>query len=412
MLGEASTRRSSPILISCMALPLYCTAVIRYTSLLATGREYVHRLAPEFFAILTIAVLISLLLLIVKRQKYVILLLAVKFILTSLVGIPLSTEPTILLVLIAIVVLEVQMHLTVPANLVTSCAVAITATLLLREYFVWNEVLPGPTLLEKAQFFCLLALTALAGYLLRTLLDQRTVLRERAGNLEMTVSRLISANREFQHYALLAGKAAEREERMRISRDIHDTVGYTLTNLIVMMESATDFSRIDPEKAEELLDRAREIAIKGLEDTRGSLRLLRSVYEEDPSGLRMIQKVIDTFARVTGIDIVVEYGNLPWTMGQEIDEAVYHIVQESLINAFRHGRATKICILFWLAEKELRISVSDNGRGSKAIKEGIGFQGIQERLCKLGGSFQAGNCEEGFGISVGIPFQGARRATV
>ena len=261
----------------------------------------------------------------------------------------------------------------------------------------------APLPVARIQAVILQCVILLAGAMFRALLDRLTTLQKQATGLELTVSRLITANKGFQDFAQMAGAAGEREERMRISRDIHDTVGYTLTNLIVMMESATDFSRIDIAKAERLLEQARDLAVKGLEDTRSSLRLLRSVDANRPGGLHMVQQLVDTFSGATAIDISVEYGNLPWSLGEEVDAAIYHITQESLINAFRHGKATRIRITFWLSEQGVRISISDNGRGTKGIKEGIGFQGMQERVGKFGGSFRAGNDGEGFTVVAVIP---------
>ncbi len=412
MIKRLTTRHEYLALFAVCVLVLDAIAAIRYLSLLKNGSPLVVRLAPDFFFVFALTVVLSALAPFIRKQKHLVPILVVNAVFILLIGIPLSHEPSIRLILLALAILELEVYVATPTNWLIALAVIGGAVLLQREVFVWSIRLDAPTSWERVESSALLGGAAFAGVIFRTLLDRMTALLEHAASLEMTVSRLIIANREFQDYAQSVGQAAEREERMRVSRDIHDTVGYTLTNLIVMMESVTDFSRVDPDKAECLLEQARELAIKGLEDTRSSLRLLRSVDAEKPGGLRMIQKLIDTFARATGIDIGVEYGNLPWNLGEDLDEAIYHIVQESLINAFRHGRATSIRIMFWLAESGLKMSITDNGRGAKGIKEGIGFQGIQERLDKFGGTFRAGNTEAGFGVAVSIPVAHERMEAV
>lgn len=79
-------------------------------------------------------------------------------------------------------------------------------------------------------------------------------------------------------------------------------------------------------------------------------------------------------------------------------------MQEAFTNAVRHGRATRIDILFWEFPDYLSMTVCDNGIGSKEIVKGIGLAGMEERLVKLNGSLQATSPDEGgFRLTVRIP---------
>jgi signal transduction histidine kinase len=403
MIKRLATKRAYLMLFLLVVIVLNCSMVLQFVSKLRHGAPIAVRLTPDFYIVTLIALAGSAVLPSIKTQRIALPLLSVKALLAVLLGVTLADEPIIRTIMLSIVILELEVYGTEPTNTIIALALIFMGALLPQELYVWNIRLSGPSQMSRIQLVVQQCVTLVAGGMFRALLDRMTTLQEQATGLEITVSRLITANKGFQDYAQVAGKAAEREERMRISRDIHDTVGYTLTNLIVMMESATDFSRIDPGKAERLLEQARDLAVKGLEDTRTSLRLLRSVDANRPGGLRMVQELVDTFSGATAIDISIEYGNMPWSLGEEVDAAIYHVTQESLINAFRHGRATQIRIMFWLSEQSVQISISDNGRGAKAIKEGIGFQGMQERVGKLGGSFKAGNEADGFSVLAVIP---------
>ena len=145
----------------------------------------------------------------------------------------------------------------------------------------------------------------------------------------------------------------------------------------------------------------------GLEETRQSLRRLRSLGTEKHISIDAIQQLVKTFEKVTGVQIVVDYGNLPKNISNEIDSVIYHTVQEGVINAFRHGKATQVKIYFWLDETQVNIYISDNGNGSTAIKDGIGLSGMKERISHLGGQFSAQNFSNGFKISVSIPRRGS-----
>jgi len=79
------------------------------------------------------------------------------------------------------------------------------------------------------------------------------------------------------------------------------------------------------------------------------------------------------------------------------------MVQESLTNALRHGNATEISVHFWVMERSVRISISDNGMGSKEIVPGIGLAGMTERIAQIGGSMKAETTTFGFHVLAEIP---------
>ncbi|MBN1836763.1 MAG: sensor histidine kinase [Spirochaetales bacterium] len=360
-------------------------------------------LPGDFYLVVGMMGALSCLQVLVRSHGATVAMTLTKFLLAVLVGIPLGAHLWLEAVLFSLIVLEVQYYLESPASHAVAGAVIVAATLLQRPYFVRNWEIPRPPATDLMGFVLVMTSVAAVGALVRRVVDRNEVLEESNGYLNAAVGRLMEANRGFQEYALSAKEDAERDERKRISREIHDTAGYTLTNLIVMMESATDFSKTDPEKTELLLEQARRVAESGLEDIRYCLRTLRSLGSEPLHGIKAVHRLIDTFSQITGIKVNIEYGNLPWSLGSEIDDVLYHIVQEGITNAFRHGQAMRIDILLWLTETNLLIRIADNGSGAKSIKEGIGFQGIQEMLSRLGGKFNAGNSEGGFQISASIP---------
>lgn len=392
------------ILFHLVQVTLIVVAAVQYLNLAVTSDStIVSQLTFDYYIVIGLLVASSILLALTRKPNIAVVLIILQFIWVTLIGIPMGNNLTIELALFTLIIFEIQMYLKGPVNIIMNGLVIIGSALFQRPFYAWNTDVPPPASADFYGFVLSLFMLSSLGIAMRSLISQNRRLAEWNINLEHTVERLIKANRDFQDYAISAKVKAESEERKRISREIHDVVGYTLTNLIVMMESATDFSKTDPRQTERLLEQAREVAEHGLEDIRYSLRLLRFVGGERPQGIREIQRMADTFSRTTGINVAIEYGNIPWSFNEEIDHAIYHIVQEGLINAFRHGHATRIKILFWLAENELKILISDNGLGAKSVKEGIGFQGIQERLNRIGGTFRAANTEEGFELSAVIP---------
>jgi signal transduction histidine kinase len=114
--------------------------------------------------------------------------------------------------------------------------------------------------------------------------------------------------------------------------------------------------------------------------------------------------MVNSFSRATGLDVEVNWGNAPWSFGDDLNAAVYRLIQESMTNAFRHGRATKIQIRFWITDEKLLIVVHDNGRGANEVHPGIGLTGMTERLAPLGGRLVAAGGERGFSVRAEIPY--------
>jgi len=360
-------------------------------------------LAGDFYFVIGFMAVLSLVQALGRSQATAVAMTIAKLLLAALIGIPLGVHLWTEVVLFSLVVLEVQYYLEAPASHAVVVIVIAAAAVLQRPFYFRNWEIPPPHPADLVGLAFVLTAVGSVGALVHWTMRRNEGLEERSGYLNAAVGRLMEANRGFQEYALSAREDAEKDERRRISREIHDTAGYTLTNLIVMMESATDFSKTDPDQTELLLEQARRVAESGLEDIRYCLRTLRSLGSERLHGIKAIHRLIDTFSSITGIKVNIEYGNVPWSLGSEVDDVLYHIVQEGITNAFRHGQAMRIDILLWLTERDLRIRVADNGTGAKAVKEGIGFQGIQEMLGRLDGTFHAGNAEEGFQISASIP---------
>jgi signal transduction histidine kinase len=221
--------------------------------------------------------------------------------------------------------------------------------------------------------------------------------------LDAAVGQLSQANLGYQSYAQSAEQRSTLSERQRVTREIHDVVGYTLTNSIMMMEAATDMVRKDPEQVGKLIETARRNAEAGLQDVRRALRALRAQDIEAERGLRAIVKLVHLFELASGVEVQCELGNLPWSLGDDVDEALYHFVQEGLVNAFRHGKASQVRVMFWIQDGELRATIRDNGRGAVDAVDGIGLAGMRERLSALGGTLSAGNAAGGFQVAAAIP---------
>ena len=224
--------------------------------------------------------------------------------------------------------------------------------------------------------------------------------------LDELVMEMTKANIQYQDFATAAAEAATEGERLRITRDIHDVVGYTLTNNIALMEAATDMMRRNPLGIPGLLKAARENAEEGLQQIRGQLYRLREHHEQKPRGLRAIARLCDLFSRATGIRVRASYGNIKWEYGELVDYAIYHLIQEALLNSFRHGKALKVDVTLWETEDAVMVTVSDDGRSTTTLQEGIGLHGMRERIEALSGKVTIETLPGAFTVRASIPIEG------
>lgn len=224
-------------------------------------------------------------------------------------------------------------------------------------------------------------------------------------SLETSVNELSAANMSYNTFIQMAELQAARHERSRITREIHDGVGYALTNLIMLAESAHDLVPTGDIGVAEKFVTIRNQARVALSDTRRALRELREAEQGLLFGQDALSHMMDVFEQATGVQTTREFLAPEGVLRSDrVFPVVYRLVQEALTNSFRHGRATHVRLRIWLAEGTLIVSVNDNGNAPPTIAEGIGLQGMRERLGEVGGELSYHSIK-GFTVIARIPFR-------
>ena len=217
--------------------------------------------------------------------------------------------------------------------------------------------------------------------------------------------KLSDANKAFQQYADSIESKSTTKERKRITRELHDSVGYALTNIAMMMNAGKVLLKNKTGKLEELMDDVKQTAEEALFDTRDILYRLRTIQEASNYGLRGIKHLTKVFETATGVQVALNSANVPLSLGPQIDQCLYRLIQEGLTNALKHGRADKVRIILWWDDSEISAHIWDNGQGAETLTEGIGIKGMRERLEALGGDIHLENVSDGFELSAKIPFR-------
>lgn len=199
---------------------------------------------------------------------------------------------------------------------------------------------------------------------------------------------LAIAHEKLHQYALKIENQATLQERNRIAREIHDTLGHALTAQSIQLENALLFCPPNAEKTRTFLTEAKHLCSKALQEVRQSVATLRS----DPSPGRSLEAAIalavKKFHQTTGITPHYTI-NLSSQLSAEVSTAIHRIIQEALMNVYKHSLATQVAIHLQEKGQEVTLWIEDNGNGfyPEQNATGFGLQGMRERTLALGGEF-------------------------
>lgn len=215
---------------------------------------------------------------------------------------------------------------------------------------------------------------------------------------------LEAANAQLLALGAERERMAETRERNRLAREIHDTLGHTLTGILAGVDATVALLDLSTDAARQQLELVSKTARRGLQDVRRSVGALREDAQKATlrdSLLLLAQETQD----VSGVRIDIEL-DTGLDLRNDEDHTVFRIVQESITNAIRHGHASHIWIAVrWEGTGSLRVFVQDNGQGCKEIKRNFGLRHMRERVELLGGTITYDG-SDGFTVDAWLPIRG------
>jgi signal transduction histidine kinase len=198
---------------------------------------------------------------------------------------------------------------------------------------------------------------------------------------------LKQANAQLRQSAAEIERLAMAQERSRIARDIHDSLGHSLTALNIQLEGALKLAEKNPQQAQTFLTEAKRLGSVALQDVRQSVATLRGDPLQGNSLESAIATLFENFQQTTGIQPCSTL-QLPDGLSPPTCMALYRILQESLTNIVKHAQATTVTVAIIPHGNQLTLTVEDNGRGFQLSRTGTGYglQGMRERAETAGGS--------------------------
>jgi signal transduction histidine kinase len=203
-----------------------------------------------------------------------------------------------------------------------------------------------------------------------------------------------------------AARRRAMEERLRIARELHDSLTHSISVIQIQAGVAVHLARKRGEEVSPALLAIQEAGTDAGRELRATLGVLRS--EEEGSGLCQLDGLVER-ARAAGLPVTVTVTGAERPLPPEVDQAAYRIVQEALTNVSRHAGHARASVQLHYTPQTLSIQVDDDGTGTSTVTStrasgpGLGLVGMRERVSALGGQLQAGPQDGGFRVRAELP---------
>ena len=216
------------------------------------------------------------------------------------------------------------------------------------------------------------------------------------------LSMVAMINKKMQKYVIVTEKFGEKNERKRLARELHDTIGHALAGMAVGVDACITMIDKNPQLAKAQLKIISKAIRKGMKDVRNSLNKMRPDFLQQYRLKEAIEKMKEEISDVTDLKINLNYQIDETGFETKIEDILFRVIQESITNSIRHGLATVVDIDIYKENNLLCLKIKDNGKGCKAINYGFGLKQMVERVSQIRGDINFYS-ENGFTTEIKIP---------
>ena len=393
------------IIVFCISIFLQSISILQY--LLDNNEQYGFNWVPQYIILVCLSILFTILQYVFSssKQKYV--LFFMRFIMLLIIHLSIFVYMGLKQYFLIAFLLDLSYLISFPINLIISIISFIFIYSISFFNMRTNESITQLNLLDHLTVIISTSLFIVIFTFFKIFSDSYNETNKRIMSLNETIKKLTDANTGFQHYINIVKEESITEERNRIIREIHDSIGYTLTTIRMLATSIFEKERAHNNTVNQVSQEAMQnismLAKNGLNDMRIVLRLLKIKNENVESDSLKLQRIITAFQRATNVKVNINFGNAPNNFNPEISQIIFRLVQEGMINSLRHGMATQIDISLRIQDDNLYLTIYDNGTGFKSITPGIGLLGIKERLEIYNGTVSISNTTLGVKLSIALP---------
>jgi signal transduction histidine kinase len=199
--------------------------------------------------------------------------------------------------------------------------------------------------------------------------------------------------------------AGQELERRRLARELHDETGQALTSILLGLRSVEEAK--DDDSLSTAAATLRELVVATLQDVRRLAVELRPKALDDFGLVPALERLVETFASQTGIDVQLHSRLGEHRLGEEVETALYRLIQEALTNIVKHAHARTVSILLVRRGEVVSAVIEDDGQGFQAGSarvDALGLVGMRERAALVGGRLTIESSEgQGTTIAVEVP---------
>ncbi|MET4924787.1 sensor histidine kinase [Streptomyces sp. PSRA5] len=202
------------------------------------------------------------------------------------------------------------------------------------------------------------------------------------------------------------------EERLRIARELHDSLTHSISIVKLQAGVAVHLARKRGDEVPDALLAIQEASGEAMRELRSTLEVLRTDVVAEGTGLDRLDELVER-ARSAGIAVAVSVtytDKAPGLLPQAVDRAAYRIVQEALTNVARHADRAKTEVRLTHRAHHLLVEIEDAGPAAPGdqVAEGTGLTGMRERVAALGGRLHAApGAGGGFTVRAELPLERA-----
>ncbi len=192
-------------------------------------------------------------------------------------------------------------------------------------------------------------------------------------------------NKLLTQYAAEIERMTLLEERSRMSKEMHDTLGHSFISLIMSLDAAIALLDKKPDLAKEKLISIRGLTEQNLDEMRDIVHKMGE--EENISLVSDAERLVNNFQEYTGTVIRLTLEGTEPPLRLDVRQSIIRVIQESFTNALKHGKASEIELNLHFSPSTLRVSIRNNGKPLSKIQYGFGLTTMKDRIEMLGGTF-------------------------
>lgn len=210
---------------------------------------------------------------------------------------------------------------------------------------------------------------------------------------------LLGEYRKLKRLVHLAEEEARNEERTKIARDIHDSVGHKLTALLMQLEI------LSMQNGEENYQELKALAKDSLEETRFAVRTLKTSEHEGISTILQLIKRLESESHIQ-VHFTTKQGILSVKLTNAQSVVLYRVIQEGLTNAMRHAHSKEVYVVLGRnAIGDIEFSIKNRIYSLSQYREGFGLQNMRKRVEEVGGNLSIFQTESEFVVQGTIPVE-------